>query len=155
MMDLTEAVREGVDWQAYDVVALGAPVLYGTYHATVFDFIKAHQDKLEAKPSGFFNVSVVARTPEKSTVEGNRYIDFAAGIAVVNTGHCHPKVMGAVAEQMGRFTHTCHQVMPYENYIRLAERLNMRLLIVLEALHETLEHDRRRGPGDGQMALGV
>ncbi len=57
-------------------------------------------------------------------IEGNRYIDFAAGIAVVNTGHCHPKVMGAVAEQMGRFTHTCHQVMPYENYIRLAERLN-------------------------------
>jgi 4-aminobutyrate aminotransferase len=57
-------------------------------------------------------------------IEGNRYIDFAAGIAVVNTGHCHPKVMAAVAEQMGRFTHTCHQVLPYEPYIRLAERLN-------------------------------
>ncbi|MFN3972455.1 MAG: 4-aminobutyrate--2-oxoglutarate transaminase [Gemmobacter sp.] len=57
-------------------------------------------------------------------IEGNRYIDFAAGIAVVNTGHCHPRVMAAVTEQMGRFTHTCHQVMPYENYIRLAERLN-------------------------------
>lgn len=47
-------------------------------------------------------------------IEGNRYIDFAAGIAVVNTGHCHPKVMAAVSEQLGRFTHTCHQVMPYE-----------------------------------------
>lgn len=57
-------------------------------------------------------------------VEGNRYIDFAAGIAVVNTGHCHPKVMSAVQKQVGSFTHTCHQVMPYENYIRLAERLN-------------------------------
>ncbi|RUS59009.1 4-aminobutyrate--2-oxoglutarate transaminase [Pseudorhodobacter sp. E13] len=57
-------------------------------------------------------------------IEGNRYIDFAAGIAVVNTGHCHPKVMAAVTEQLGRFTHTCHQVMPYEPYIRLAERLN-------------------------------
>ena len=57
-------------------------------------------------------------------IEGNRYIDFAAGIAVVNTGHCHPKVMAAVAEQLGRFTHTCHQVLPYENYVRLAERLN-------------------------------
>jgi len=57
-------------------------------------------------------------------VEGNRYIDFAAGIAVVNTGHCHPRVMAAVTEQLGRFTHTCHQVLPYENYIRLAERLN-------------------------------
>ncbi|RKF16464.1 4-aminobutyrate--2-oxoglutarate transaminase [Roseovarius spongiae] len=57
-------------------------------------------------------------------VEGNRYIDFAAGIAVVNTGHCHPKVMAAVADQAARFTHTCHQVLPYENYIRLGERLN-------------------------------
>ncbi|WP_028913634.1 4-aminobutyrate--2-oxoglutarate transaminase [Pseudorhodobacter ferrugineus] len=57
-------------------------------------------------------------------IEGNRYIDFAAGIAVVNTGHCHPKVMAAVTEQLGRFTHTCHQVMPYEPYVRLAERLN-------------------------------
>jgi len=57
-------------------------------------------------------------------IEGNRYIDFAAGIAVVNTGHCHPRVMAAVTEQMSRFTHTCHQVLPYESYIRLAERLN-------------------------------
>ena len=57
-------------------------------------------------------------------VEGKRYIDFAAGIAVVNTGHCHPKVMEAVQGQAAQFTHTCHQVMPYENYIRLAERLN-------------------------------
>ncbi len=57
-------------------------------------------------------------------IEGNRYIDFAAGIAVVNTGHCHPKVMAAVTAQMQKFTHTCHQVLPYEPYIRLAERLN-------------------------------
>ncbi len=57
-------------------------------------------------------------------IEGNRYIDFAAGIAVVNTGHCHPRVMAAVQAQMQRFTHTCHQVLPYEPYIRLAERLN-------------------------------
>jgi 4-aminobutyrate aminotransferase len=57
-------------------------------------------------------------------IEGNRYIDFAAGIAVVNTGHCHPRVMAAVTEQMSRFTHTCHQVLPYESYVRLAERLN-------------------------------
>ena len=65
-----------------------------------------------------------ARNAELWDVEGNRYIDFAAGIAVVNTGHCHPKVMAAVSEQMSRFTHTCHQVVPYENYVRLAERLN-------------------------------
>ena len=56
--------------------------------------------------------------------EGNRYIDFASGIAVLNTGHRHPKVIAAVKEQIDRFTHTCHQVVPYENYVRLAERLN-------------------------------
>ncbi|MCP8895198.1 4-aminobutyrate--2-oxoglutarate transaminase [Shinella daejeonensis] len=56
--------------------------------------------------------------------EGNRYIDFAAGIAVVNTGHRHPRVIKAVKNQLDRFTHTCHQVVPYENYVELAERLN-------------------------------
>lgn len=74
MMDLTEARHEGVDWDRYDVVALGAPVLYGSYHASVFEFIAAHRAQLEARPSSFFNVSVVARTPAKATVEGNRYM---------------------------------------------------------------------------------
>lgn len=57
-------------------------------------------------------------------IEGNRFIDFAAGIAVVNTGHCHPRIIEAVTKQAQAFTHTCHQVLPYENYIHLAERLN-------------------------------
>lgn len=65
-----------------------------------------------------------AENAEVWDVEGNRYIDFAAGIAVVNTGHRHPKVIAAVEKQLHSFTHTCHQVLPYENYIRLAERLN-------------------------------
>ncbi len=65
-----------------------------------------------------------AENAEIWDIEGNRYIDFAAGIAVVNTGHRHPKVMEAVKAQLDKFTHTCHQVMPYENYVRLAERLN-------------------------------
>ena len=56
--------------------------------------------------------------------DGRRYIDFAAGIAVVNTGHRHPKVVQAVKDQLDRFTHTCHQVVPYENYVALAEQLN-------------------------------
>ncbi len=47
-----------------------------------------------------------------------------AVIAVLNTGHCHPHVMAAVREQMERFTHTCFQVLLYEPYIQLAERLN-------------------------------
>uniref|UniRef100_UPI003F4990D5 4-aminobutyrate--2-oxoglutarate transaminase n=1 Tax=Ensifer adhaerens TaxID=106592 RepID=UPI003F4990D5 len=65
-----------------------------------------------------------AENAEIWDVEGRRYIDFAAGIAVVNTGHRHPKVIQAVKDQLDRFTHTCHQVVPYENYVRLAERLN-------------------------------
>ncbi|MDR0715921.1 MAG: 4-aminobutyrate--2-oxoglutarate transaminase [Azoarcus sp.] len=57
-------------------------------------------------------------------VEGKRYIDFCAGIAVVNTGHCHPKVIAAIQEQAQKFTHTCFQVVAYEGYVELAERLN-------------------------------
>jgi 4-aminobutyrate aminotransferase len=56
--------------------------------------------------------------------DGRRYVDFAAGIAVTNTGHCHPKVMAAVAAQAKLFTHTCFHVTPFEGYIHLAERLN-------------------------------
>ncbi|TVO50514.1 4-aminobutyrate--2-oxoglutarate transaminase [Denitromonas halophila] len=57
-------------------------------------------------------------------VEGRRWIDFCAGIAVVNTGHRHPKVMAAAREQLDKFTHTCFQVMAYESYVELCERLN-------------------------------
>lgn len=65
-----------------------------------------------------------AENSEIWDVEGRRYIDFSSGIAVVNTGHRHPKVIEAVKAQLDRFTHTCYQVVPYERYIRLAERLN-------------------------------
>lgn len=65
-----------------------------------------------------------AENAELWDVEGRRFIDFAAGIAVVNTGHRHPKVMKAVADQAARFTHTCFHVAPYESYVALAERLN-------------------------------
>ena len=65
-----------------------------------------------------------ALNAELLDVEGNRYIDFASGIAVLNTGHNHPRVIAAVKEQMDRFTHTSFQVNPYRAYIELAERLN-------------------------------
>jgi 4-aminobutyrate aminotransferase/(S)-3-amino-2-methylpropionate transaminase len=67
-----------------------------------------------------------ARNAEVWDVEGKRYVDFAGGIAVLNTGHCHPKVIAAATEQMQRFTHTCVQVLAYEPYVALAERLNAR-----------------------------
>ncbi len=57
-------------------------------------------------------------------VEGRRFIDFAGGIAVMNSGHGHPKVIAAIEAQLKKFTHTCYQVVPYEGYISLAEKLN-------------------------------
>ncbi|ARE39258.1 Gamma-aminobutyrate:alpha-ketoglutarate aminotransferase [Rhodovulum sp. P5] len=65
-----------------------------------------------------------AENAELWDVEGNRYIDFAGGIAVLNTGHRHPKVVAAAKAQEDRFTHTSFQVVPYESYIALAEKLN-------------------------------
>jgi 4-aminobutyrate aminotransferase len=65
-----------------------------------------------------------AENAEIWDADGRRFIDFAAGIAVVNTGHRHPKVMAAVAEQAQLFAHTCFHVLSYESYVHLAERLN-------------------------------
>ncbi|MDE8345064.1 MAG: 4-aminobutyrate--2-oxoglutarate transaminase [Acidocella sp.] len=77
-----------------------------------------------------------AENAELWDVEGKRYIDFAGGIAVLNTGHRHPKVMAAVAAQLSHFTHTCFQVSPYESYIALAERLNA--LVPIEGPAKTI-----------------
>lgn len=65
-----------------------------------------------------------ARNAEIWDLEGRRYIDFAAGIAVLNTGHCHPRVIAAARDQLERFTHTSFQVTMYQGYVELAERLN-------------------------------
>jgi 4-aminobutyrate aminotransferase/(S)-3-amino-2-methylpropionate transaminase len=82
----------------------------------------------DAVPRGVVSATPVftvrARNAELWDADGNRYIDFAAGIAVCNTGHCHPKIMAAVRDQCELFTHTAFQVTAYEAYIKLAERLN-------------------------------
>ena len=65
-----------------------------------------------------------AENAELWDVEGKRYVDFAGGIAVLNTGHRNPTVMAAVQKQLERFTHTAYQVVPYEPYVELAEKLN-------------------------------
>ncbi|WEI03646.1 4-aminobutyrate--2-oxoglutarate transaminase [Acinetobacter johnsonii] len=93
--------------------------------------------KLKATPRG---VGVMcqwyAEKAENSTIwdaEGNQYTDFAGGIAVLNTGHRHPKIIAAVTEQLTKFTHTAYQVVPYESYVSLAERINARAPIAGEA----------------------
>jgi len=65
-----------------------------------------------------------ARNAELWDVEGKRYIDLGSGIAVVNTGHNHPKVQAAVQAQLEKFSHTCVMVTPYESAVELAEKLN-------------------------------
>ena len=82
----------------------------------------------EALPNG---ASVMcdwfAQSAENATItaaDGRKIIDFAGGIGVLNTGHRHPKVAAAVAAQLEKFTHTAFQVVPYESYVLLAERIN-------------------------------
>jgi 4-aminobutyrate aminotransferase / (S)-3-amino-2-methylpropionate transaminase / 5-aminovalerate transaminase len=64
-----------------------------------------------------------ARGSELWDVSGRRYVDFAGGIGVMNVGHAHPRVMEAVKQQLDKATHTSFQVVQYESYLRLAERL--------------------------------
>ena len=64
-----------------------------------------------------------AKGSELWDVSGKRYIDFAGGIGVMNVGHSHPRVMKAVQEQLERATHTSFQVVHYESYLRLAQRI--------------------------------
>ena len=64
-----------------------------------------------------------ARGSELWDVSGKRYVDFAGGIGVMNVGHAHPRVMQAVRDQLEKATHTSFQVVQYESYLRLAERL--------------------------------
>jgi 4-aminobutyrate aminotransferase len=89
------------------------------------DDLKAR--KAEAVPAGVGSRGIYVAKAENAElwdVDGRRFIDFAAGIAVLNTGHRHPRVMEAVAQQALAFTHTCFHVSPYESYVRLAERMN-------------------------------
>lgn len=67
-----------------------------------------------------------AENAELWDVEGRRFIDFAAGIAVLNTGHRHPRIVKAIADQLGQFTHTAYQIVPYASYVELAEKINAR-----------------------------
>ena len=87
-----------------------------------------HQRRLAATPRGVgVMCDFFAQSAENSTltdVEGRQFIDFAAGIAVLNTGHRHPRLVQAVEAQLQAFTHTAYQIVPYESYVTLAEKIN-------------------------------
>ncbi|MFZ5956350.1 4-aminobutyrate--2-oxoglutarate transaminase [Pseudomonas knackmussii] len=86
------------------------------------------QRRMAAIPRGVGQIhQIYAERAENATVwdvEGREYLDFAGGIAVLNTGHLHPKIMAAVQEQMAKLTHTCFHVFGYEPYVALAEKIN-------------------------------
>jgi len=87
--------------------------------------LKARKDAVTPRGVGVMCDFYAARAEnaELWDVEGNRYIDFAAGIAVCNTGHRHPKILAAIRAQLECFTHTAYQIVPYESYVALAEKI--------------------------------
>ncbi|WP_312973972.1 4-aminobutyrate--2-oxoglutarate transaminase [Atlantibacter hermannii] len=90
-----------------------------------------HQRRQNATPRGIgVMCGFYAERAENATlwdVEGREVIDFAAGIAVLNTGHRHPRLVAAIEKQLQSFTHTAYQIVPYEGYVSLAERINERV----------------------------
>ncbi|CRG50279.1 4-aminobutyrate--2-oxoglutarate transaminase [Yersinia wautersii] len=86
------------------------------------------QRRKEATPRGIGVLcDFYAVRAENATLwdeQGREYIDFSAGIATLNIGHRHPKVMAAVRQQLDQFTHTAYQVVPYASYVTLAEKIN-------------------------------
>jgi 4-aminobutyrate aminotransferase / (S)-3-amino-2-methylpropionate transaminase / 5-aminovalerate transaminase len=82
-----------------------AAVVRGTYHATPIFVAKSEGAVIE-------------------DVDGNRMIDFAGGIGCLNTGHRAPVVIAALRRQLDRFLHTSFNVLPYESYITVCEKLN-------------------------------
>ncbi|CDZ95620.1 4-aminobutyrate--2-oxoglutarate transaminase [Pseudomonas saudiphocaensis] len=89
------------------------------------------QRRIAAVPRGVGQIHPIfaerARNSMVVDVEGREFIDFAGGIAVLNTGHLHPKILKAVEEQLHKLTHTCFQVLAYEPYVELCEKINARV----------------------------
>ncbi|RME01157.1 MAG: 4-aminobutyrate--2-oxoglutarate transaminase [Calditrichaeota bacterium] len=86
------------------------------------------QRKSKAIPAGaYHNIPIFVESAGNALirdVDGNTYIDFAAGIGVLNVGHAQPRVVQAAARQLKKFTHTCFHLTMYEPFVQLAETLN-------------------------------
>ena len=106
-----------------------------------------HKRRVAAVPRGVGNSLAVyaerAQNSELWDVEGRRYVDFASGIAVVNTGHVHPAVKAAMAAQLDKITHGCFQVTPVRELHR-ARRSTECTRTRIDAEENHLPHHRRR-----------
>jgi 4-aminobutyrate aminotransferase / (S)-3-amino-2-methylpropionate transaminase / 5-aminovalerate transaminase len=87
--------------------------------------ILARKERVVAEPLSIYLPLVIAegRGATLTDVDGNTFVDFTGGVGCLNVGHSHPRVVEAIREQAERFTHTDFTVIPYENYVALAERL--------------------------------
>jgi 4-aminobutyrate aminotransferase / (S)-3-amino-2-methylpropionate transaminase / 5-aminovalerate transaminase len=83
------------------------------------------KDKVIAEPLSVYLPIVIAEANGATItdVDGNTFIDFTGGVGCLNVGHSNPRVVEAAREQLERFTHTDFTIVPYENYVSLAERL--------------------------------
>ena len=88
--------------------------------------IIARKERAIAEPLSIYLPLVIAEASGATLtdVDGNTFVDFAGGVGCMNVGHSHPKVVEAIREQAERFTHTDFTIVPYENYVGLAERLS-------------------------------
>jgi len=87
--------------------------------------ILERKERVVADPLSIYLPLVIAEGDGATItdVDGNTFIDFAGGVGCMNVGHSNPRVVEAAQEQLARFTHTDFTIVPYENYVRLAERL--------------------------------
>jgi 4-aminobutyrate aminotransferase/(S)-3-amino-2-methylpropionate transaminase len=87
--------------------------------------ILARKERVIAEPLSIYLPLVIAaaRGATLTDVDGNTFVDFAGGVGCMNVGHSHPRVVEAIREQAELFTHTDFTIVPYENYVGLAERL--------------------------------
>jgi 4-aminobutyrate aminotransferase/(S)-3-amino-2-methylpropionate transaminase len=87
--------------------------------------ILARKERVIAEPLSIYLPLVIldGRGATMTDVDGNTYVDFAGGVGCMNVGHSHPRVVEAIRDQAERFTHTDFTIVPYENYVGLAERL--------------------------------
>ncbi len=74
VIDINSVAATQITWSDYQLVTLGACVLYGTYDKSVFRFVERHAQALNELPNSFFSVNVVARNPEKRVLENNKYL---------------------------------------------------------------------------------
>jgi 4-aminobutyrate aminotransferase / (S)-3-amino-2-methylpropionate transaminase / 5-aminovalerate transaminase len=87
--------------------------------------ILERKERVVADPLSIYHSVVIERGQGATLtdVDGNTFIDFTGGVGCLNVGHSHPRVVEAAQEQLDRFSHTDFTIVPYEIYVRLAERL--------------------------------